>query len=1564
MFDKLRQAHLHAHDWQQESLTFVPLRGTWFAQSEHSFDLEEETAKFLSSDKKVLLILGDSGSGKSLYTQGLASKLWSDHKDDSPIPVWISLPSLKNPVNRAIEETFEKFGFNSEEIKNLRLTKSFIFIFDAFDEIHQLKNLWVSNHLDQWKAKIIITCRREYLYHVDNYKLYFTPFKGERALHQDYEEMIIKPFSEEQIEQYIKQYIQHQKPEWSLEQYQKAIEEMPGLKNLIKTPFLLKLAMEALPKMPQSQEQKQMTQAKLYDVFIEQWFIRQEQKLKLAKKIKDDKDIKPEFWDYAKRLAQLMHQQKITQVTYDSSQSSDLFGEVEDNPWQKFFNAENPRIELVRTACLVRDVGQHQYAFIHNSLLEYFLTRNLYENLLSNQQEVKIISEVPKSPQLEDKKEKDYFNERLLVEEANTLQFLADRIDEDELFKKSLFDRVYASRKNPQTSIQASNALTILNHAHIAFSGMDLIDIQAPDADLSNAILSHSSLKGANLKEVILVGAYLGDADFTEANIEKAHLGEYPTLYFSDAANCICYSKDGHYMAVGSNNSIILYSKQLEEYEKLIDMRGHTKTIKSITFSLDGKMLASSDNDTVRLWDVINQKLLAEIKEFANSIAFSPDGKTLATVGGRKIRLWDVFNQKLVAEMEGQSNRTNCVAFSPDGKILASASGINDYTIVYLWDVRNQKSLAEMRGHTDEVYCVAFSPDGKTLASSGSDKTIRLWDVINHKPLAEMKGHIAHIHSLAFKQDGKIIASAGGDTSVRLWDAVNLKPVTEMRGHSAFICCIAFSPDGKTLASGSQDQTLRFWDIPNQQLMAEMKRNTRGITSESICSIAYSPDGKMIALGVENNTVHLWDAIHQTGISELKGHANAIKSVSFSSDGKRLASGSKEAVFIWDVINLKLLAKIKGNDEIQCVSFSPDRKVIAAGTWGGTIHLWDAITYKSLAELKRHTSAVKSISFTLDGKMLASGSWDKTVCLWDVSSQKLLGVMKGHTDYVDSVACSPDGKILASGSRDKSVRLWNIINQKLFAEMKGHLGDIYSLAFSPDGKILSSGGFSIICLWDVTNQKLLTQMRGHTSDVNCVTFSPDGKILASGSRDTSIVLWSKIPVTYLQREEWSMIYRFANSSVLFAERSNFKDAKISKQNFKLLKQLKAKDYTDPDYFYRQGNTKFSLENYAEAIKDYDEAIRLNSGNAIYFNKRGEARHELKYYLEAIGDYAIAIKLDPNNAAYYFNSGTAKVELNKMEESVQDFDEAIKLNPTDDNYFIWRANSKYQFGKKLEALKDYDAAIKLNAKNPSYFMYRGNLKFELNFFIEAMDDYLTTIDLKAKVKSDDQINSTEMHFCLATCLEKLGRFAESVKVYDKILNTDKAYAEDNAILRYKGCALFYLNDFDQALKTFDELLKDDKGTAKVSPCYKGFILLLKNEIDNANKLFTQVLSIKDNFYLALVGKALLAKIQNQAKLAVTLIDQAITETNKINEKIEIYHIQGNILSQLNFVVEAEVSYEKALDLQSDYEPVIIELKKLVTSSNSGTKSSFWSSSKEQVPAISVSQENIESKTLDI
>jgi WD40 repeat protein len=73
-------------------------------------------------------------------------------------------------------------------------------------------------------------------------------------------------------------------------------------------------------------------------------------------------------------------------------------------------------------------------------------------------------------------------------------------------------------------------------------------------------------------------------------------------------------------------------------------------------------------------------------------------------------------------------------------------------------------------------------------------------------------------------------------------------------------------------------------------------------------------------------------------------------------------------------------------DHVQSVSFSPDGKRIVSGSRDNTLKVWDAQTGQEMLTLEGHSGRVDSVSFSPDGKRIVSGSWDKTLKIWDISS--------------------------------------------------------------------------------------------------------------------------------------------------------------------------------------------------------------------------------------------------------------------------------------------------------------------------------------------------------------------------------------------------------------------------------------------------------------------------------------------------------------------------------------------------------------------------------------------------
>src|SRR5581483_7263334 len=148
------------------------------------------------------------------------------------------------------------------------------------------------------------------------------------------------------------------------------------------------------------------------------------------------------------------------------------------------------------------------------------------------------------------------------------------------------------------------------------------------------------------------------------------------------------------------------------------------------------------------------------------------------------------------------------------------------------------------------------------------------------------------------------------------------------------------------------------------------------------------------------------------------------------------------------------------------------------------------------------------LAFSPDGKLLAAGGYSSTSAVWEVATGKLRHKLPGHKYLISQVSFSPDGKTLVTTNWNQTIRLWETLTGRQRSRFEDP-GKPCAVAFSPDGRILASGGTdTIIRLRDLATEQEVARFEGHLNTIGRLVFSDRGDMLASGGWDTTILTWN------------------------------------------------------------------------------------------------------------------------------------------------------------------------------------------------------------------------------------------------------------------------------------------------------------------------------------------------------------------------------------------------------------------------------------------------------------------------
>lgn len=260
-------------------------------------------------------------------------------------------------------------------------------------------------------------------------------------------------------------------------------------------------------------------------------------------------------------------------------------------------------------------------------------------------------------------------------------------------------------------------------------------------------------------------------------------------------------------------------------------------------------------------------------------------------------------------------------------------------------------------------------------------------------------------------------------------------------------------------------------------------------------------------------------------------HKSTVLSVavpSESPDRSLVASGSYDnTVKVWGLSTDSSRPGIRSemrsllhNGRVNDLAFvtSGEQQQLVTGSGSGEITLWNPNSGEAITTIADKSGRIVSIAASLDGTRFASGSSNGTLKVWPVAE---IGKQKSQTNLrgqvlapsgpqISALAFHPTDKDrLVSGDHDGVIQVWDLQRNQPTLTLTSNADRIDTLSISPDGQYVASGSYdNIIRIWNLTTGKPVQTLSGHDFVVSDVAFSPDGKTLASSSFDESIKLWN------------------------------------------------------------------------------------------------------------------------------------------------------------------------------------------------------------------------------------------------------------------------------------------------------------------------------------------------------------------------------------------------------------------------------------------------------------------------
>lgn len=343
----------------------------------------------------------------------------------------------------------------------------------------------------------------------------------------------------------------------------------------------------------------------------------------------------------------------------------------------------------------------------------------------------------------------------------------------------------------------------------------------------------------------------------------------------------------------------------------------------------------------------------------------------------------------------------------------------------------------------------------------------------------------------------------------------DIEVITQERSKGV-INILTYSPDGSLIASGSEnDPIIKIWDLKSGKIIGKLDEHLKASTA-----LSFSPDGTKFVSASKDNKIIYWDIINWTVLDSITTN-NPINEIVFEDENTFYTGQNGGDIKKWSTSSFTSPQQLY-NCEADITKLDLHKSILVIGTKNGSIITFNVSKNQEIIKKKIHLGKIVGLKFYNEGQNLVSTGGDGLIHFWNIENLMESKHIKASPVAISAFDANTKKNIVIVANKNKTIKVFNLKGDLLHtftAKTDDSKRPIKALALSPDGTTIASANYrhipsirkskkeSIIQIWDLKRGSIYKTFKGEVNPIYSFDFHPNENRLITLGENRKVTFW-------------------------------------------------------------------------------------------------------------------------------------------------------------------------------------------------------------------------------------------------------------------------------------------------------------------------------------------------------------------------------------------------------------------------------------------------------------------------